>query len=319
VAQIEWRSFQAADGSEVPQHALTVRISGGNLRVMLVPTTDALKPAYYTVKFNSDGRTQFTEYWSVPPTSAPLHVKDVRSSGPVAGPITDPVTPIPIADVAGLRTELDLRPARGATFTASRAAMIGATGAIESVIGNPGDCVRVDGTSGPCGTEGGGGTEPPPGQIVFIDGEVPQGVINGANQTFALTGAPYPALSLRLYRNGMLLRQGVEYTISENIVSIAPSVIPQPGDSLQAWYRLVPTGTPTVEFVDGEVPLGLVDGSNRVFNLNLPPLPASSLQVYRNGLLQKPGEDYQLSVNTLTFFAVSTPQPGDLLQVWYRK
>ena len=87
VAQIEWKSFQAADGTEVPQQSLNVRVVAGNLRVALVPTSNAAKPLTYTVKFNSDGRTQFMEYWSVAPSASPVRLKDVRTQ-PVAGNIT---------------------------------------------------------------------------------------------------------------------------------------------------------------------------------------------------------------------------------------
>src|SRR4051794_33072215 len=87
LAQIDWKSFQAADGSEIPQQSVTVRITFGQLRVSLVPTTNALRPATYSVKFNSDGKTQFTEMWAVPPSSTAVRLKDVRSQVS-AGPIT---------------------------------------------------------------------------------------------------------------------------------------------------------------------------------------------------------------------------------------
>ena len=46
VAQIEWKSFQAADGSEIPQQTLNVKVVSGNLRVALVPTVNASKPVH---------------------------------------------------------------------------------------------------------------------------------------------------------------------------------------------------------------------------------------------------------------------------------
>src|SRR3954451_12110522 len=87
VAQIEWKSFQAADGSEIPQQTLSVKVAGGSLRIALVPTANAAKPTTYMVKFNSDGRSQFIEYWSVPLSASPLRLKDVRSQSQ-AGAIT---------------------------------------------------------------------------------------------------------------------------------------------------------------------------------------------------------------------------------------
>ena len=52
--------------------------------------------------------------------------------------------------------ELTLRPRQGIIFLPSRAAVIGATGELESASGDPEDCIRVDGSSGPCGVSGGG-------------------------------------------------------------------------------------------------------------------------------------------------------------------
>ena len=43
VAQIEWKSFQAADGSEIPQQTISVKVVAGGLRIALVPTANAPK------------------------------------------------------------------------------------------------------------------------------------------------------------------------------------------------------------------------------------------------------------------------------------
>jgi hypothetical protein len=307
-AQITWKSFQAADGSEIPQQTLSIRVTNGSLRVTLVPTTNALRPATYTVKFNADGRTQFTEYWAVPASSAPVRLRDVRVQAPGPANLENPNGPVEIAGVTGLRTELDLRPAKGASYVASRAAVINSSGAIDAALGLPGDCLRVDGTTSPCGTGG----------LLFVDGERPAGLVNGVNTAFALSAAPTPAASLTLFRNGMLLRQGVDYTVLGSSVVLAPGNAPAVGDRLEAWYRLPSTGTPITNFADAEVPAGVTNGVNTIFTLSGTPLPASSLRVFRNGLLQKEGVDYQLAVNTLTFTPVSIPQTGDIVQVWYR-
>jgi hypothetical protein len=71
-------------------------------------------------------------------------------------------------------------------------------------------------------------------------------------------------------------------------------------------------------FFDGEVPQGTVNGSNSAFNLANTPNPASSLSLFRNGVLQKAGSDFSLSGSTITFMAASVPQTGDLLQASYR-
>jgi hypothetical protein len=313
IAQISWKSFRASDGSEIPAQSLSVSIANGAVRVALVPTTNALQmhSVLYTVKFNADGRTHFSELWAVPPSGATLRLRDVRFQGPPPGNITQPDGSVDIIDVPGLRTELDLRPGKGAGFSTSRAAIINASGAIDAAVGNLGDCIRVDGTAGPCGAGTGG--------LVFVDGESPNGIIDGVNTAFVLSATPTPANSLSLYRNGVLLTQGVDYAISGKNLVLTSGNVPVPGDRLQAWYRLPPTGIPAVEFADGETPGGTVNGVNQVFTLAATPMPASSLRVFRNGLLQKPGLDYELAVNTITFTSVSIPLSGDVLQVFYRR
>jgi len=51
------------------------------------------------------------------------------------------------SDVAGLVTDLAMRPLKGPGFAPSRAAIINSSGAIDAAVGNAADCVLVDGTS----------------------------------------------------------------------------------------------------------------------------------------------------------------------------
>ncbi len=305
VAQVEWTPFQASDGTQVASNTLSMRIVRGQLRVSLVPTTNAVTPVYYTVRFNSEGKTQFVEYWAVPATSGVVRLREIRITGPTGSSGNLTTGTVAITDVSGLRTELDLRPARGAGWIPGRAAIIGGTGGLEAAAGSAGDCVHVDGSSGPCGTT-----------VLYIDGETPSGAVNGTNPTFRLGTEPNPAASLRLFRNGLLMQPGVEFTLNSNIVTMAGNRIPLAGDIIQAWYR---TSGPANSVVDGEVPVGSVDGVNTTFTLASAPLPAASLQVYRNGVLQKLNVDYAVSANTLSFWPFSTPVPGDIIQATYRK
>jgi len=72
---------------------------------------------------------------------------------------------------------------------------------------------------------------------LFSDSETPGGVINGTNTTFTLGSAPSPVASLRLYKNGMLLKQTADYTLSGSTVTFLTAVTPQSGDALVAYYR----------------------------------------------------------------------------------
>lgn len=231
---IQWRGFEASDRSNIATHEVSVRIVNGVLHVRLVPTTTATPPTTYRVRYNSEGKVQFEEIWAVPPSATPLRVRDVRVAGPSSPAPQQEV--IQISDVAGLSAALEQRPVKASGFTPSRAVFINASGELESVAGNLNDCVRVDGTSGPCGVGGGAGAN-------FVDGETPTGLLNGTNAVFTLADAPTPASSLELYRNGLLLKQGLDYTLQGNVITFASGAIPQPGDVLTASYRLPAEGS----------------------------------------------------------------------------
>lgn len=311
VLMINWRSFEGPGASNIPTNSLTVQVKAGRLYVKLVPTTTSAVAAYYSVRYVSSGSVQFTELWSVPPSETALRVRDIRIAWPpVPSSIIDTLTDPTIDDIEGLADELDKRPTKGVTFTPSRTAIVGPTGEIESASGNLSDCVRVDGTSGPCGSVG----------VVagFVDGEAPSGLVDGVNSSFTLSGTPEPSSSLLLYRNGLLQKQGLDYNVAGNGIAFAAGAVPQPGDILLATYRVDVVLTSTLGLVDGETPSGAVDGFNTVFQLAGTPNPGNSLLLYRNGILQKRDVDYTSSGNTLTFLAVSIPQAGDILLASYR-
>lgn len=69
-------------------------------------------------------------------------------------------------------------------------------------------------------------------------GEVPAGAIDGVNTTFTLANTPVNPAGVELWRNGLLLKQGTDYTITAGSPTITFMVgsIPQVGDTLQASY-----------------------------------------------------------------------------------
>jgi hypothetical protein len=230
---ISWSSFEAINASDIAMQSLTVQVVNGNLRVQLVPTTSATPAVFYTVTYNSDGRIQFQETWAVPSSAQPLRVSDVRIATPAAvsgAPPADTGTTgaTQESDVLGLVADLAVRPLKGPGYAAGRVAVVNLLGALESVIGTPSDCVRVDGSSGACGAA-------PP---AFVDGEAPSGTVDGANAAFSLSAIPYPSSSLTVYRNGVLQEAGVDYAVTAQNIQFAPDAVPQPGDTLLASYRL---------------------------------------------------------------------------------
>jgi hypothetical protein len=225
---ISWNSFQAPDNSSIVMQSTTVKVVDGNLRVRLVPSTTATPAGVYSVQYNSDGRAQFQERWAVPSSARALRVREVRiagSAGSSAGSAT--ATPINQSDVIGLIADLGARPVKAPTFAAGRVAMVNSAGLLESVSGTPGDCVRVDGSSGPCGSS----------SPSFVDGDVPAGIVDGANPSFLLAAAPHPVGSLAVYRNGLLQKLGLDYTFNDRTIQFVAEAIPQPGDTLLASYR----------------------------------------------------------------------------------
>jgi hypothetical protein len=235
LAKFTWLSFDAANGTSIAQQTTTVRIIDGNLFVRLTPTTTATPPAEYSVFYESDGKIQFQETWNVPASTAPLRVRDVRTSQPLfpvtGGGSAGGVTQIQESDVTGLVADLTARAVKGPGFSNSRAAVINDTGQIEGAVGSLTDCLHVDGTSGPCGSGGGGST------INFVDEESPGGVVDGSNMTFTIANTPSPASSLHLFRNGMLQKVGFDYTLTGSTITFVSAATPQPGDTILASYR----------------------------------------------------------------------------------
>lgn len=234
-AFIEWKSFDTPSGVVVGEQSVVSRVTAGNLRVQLVPTTD-VAGAYYHVKFNSNGRVQFEEYWGVPPSTTPLKLSEVRFPGRPSsgGGSSGGNTLISIPDVVGLQDELNARPVKGA-FVNGRAVVASQTGALNTVTGNLTDCVRVDGSTVPCTT----------GPMGMIDNEALAGTINGVNTVFTLANAPNPGGSLAVYRNGVRLRNGADYALSSNTITFLAGAVPRTGDSLVATYRTGVTGDPS--------------------------------------------------------------------------
>ncbi len=266
VAYIEWKSFQTPNQVSIGTQSLTVPIVDGNLRVRLVPTTNSSTAGYYHVRFHSDGRIQFSEMWAVPPTTSSISLATVRAAalqqtgGGVLGPAA-----LSIGEVTGLAQELAARPVSGLGYASNRAVRTGASGALEAVTGNLTDCVRVDGTSAPC--ESGGGSYIALG---FVDGETPAGLANGSNTVFSLSSQPSPALSLELYRNGVYLTQGIDYSLSANSITMVSAATPTLGDVLTARYRTAAAGNPTSaaggaltgNYPNPQIAAGVISNSN---------------------------------------------------------
>jgi hypothetical protein len=131
-------------------------------------------------------------------------------------------------------------------------------------------------------------------------GVTPQTIIQNALPLHKIMGTPgaiSQALSLC----------GFNATLFEGQASWGGSSYP----SNQGWavFRVGVSGS-------GQSPIGTIDGSNRVFSL--PSIPVgSSLRVFYNGLLQRPGVDYTSAGTGLT--TTFAPSTGSTLCVLMRK
>ena len=229
---ISWKGFVASDNSTIPTNSIRVPVSGGTLRVRLTPTTTAKTAANYLVQYLVDGKLTDVNVWAVPPSSAPLKVQMVKvtpssGSGSGSGGTVTTQTSVQMSDVVGLLDALAERPTTGAGFLIGRVLVPDINGDLTGLMGTPDQCVRGDGSLGPCG-----------GNASFVDLETPGGTVDGTNAVFTLSDAPAPAASLLLFRNGLLQKAGVDYTLAGATVTFLAGSKPQPGDLLLASYRV---------------------------------------------------------------------------------
>jgi hypothetical protein len=224
IVTISWATFQTGGATPILSNTKTYRIVNGNLYLQLTPTSGANPAAAYVVTYYSSHSSEYQEVWNVPSSAQSLTVAAVRSSS--TDILTDAGASIAESSVTGLVADLAARATMGAGFSPSGVVVSDSSGLLETATGNAGDCVHVDGSSGPCSVS-----------PSFVDGELPTGTMDGVNTSFSLANPPSPSTSLYLYRNGLLLEAGVDYSLSSNAITFFSSATPQPGDNLLANYR----------------------------------------------------------------------------------
>lgn len=135
---------------------------------------------------------------------------------------------------------------------------------------------------------------------IFVNKEIPSGSIDGVNTIYTLSHVPTQG-SDHLYLNGLLIEENsnTDYTISGSTIKFNEPLLS--GSKLHCTYYYIDL-TPLRVFKDKETPLGLIDGTNKVFTLKYTPVENSE-HIYLNGVLQDNGEtnDYIISGSTITF------------------
>ena len=228
---ITWSTFDVTNVGVIVHQSTSVAVVNGNLQLQLAPNATAQPPAnIYSVMYQSDGREQFAETWAIPVSTVPLTVAAVRigtqaASGGGGTGGTGNSTTISESGVVGLVADLAQRPLKGVGFGTNAVAIVDDNGMIETAAGDPGECVFVDGTTGPCG------------QPTYADAETPGGIVDGVNNTFTLAYTPLGS-SLLLYRNGLYMTPNFDYVLTAQTFQFAAGATPQPGDTLTGSYRV---------------------------------------------------------------------------------
>ncbi|MFW6272166.1 MAG: hypothetical protein ACOC2U_00085 [bacterium] len=137
--------------------------------------------------------------------------------------------------------------------------------------------------------------------------EVPTGTMDGSNTDFNLANSPLDG-TVRVYNNSRYLHPD-EYSVNGSILTLVEA--PQYGDHL-----LVDYDNTAIDLVYNEAPIGIIDGSNKEFNLANIPASNNAEVIYINGIRIKPDEDYTIDGNTITF--TLAPEVGDKILVNYK-
>ncbi len=140
------------------------------------------------------------------------------------------------------------------------------------------------------------------------EGSSGSGTGSGSGGTTSSGGGQYATLPISINQ---------VTSLSADLASIN-SAVAALGTQINSLGAVGAAGTTTATFIDGEVPVGTIDGSNSTFSLSQSPVPAGSLNIFRNGLLQSIGVDYTLSGSAVTFLSGSIPRATDVIAAYYR-
>jgi uncharacterized protein YoxC len=321
----------AIPGTIAPQ-STSAQIYTGALSVLLVPTTTASPGAYYQALYNSSNAlVTWTETWSVPPSSTPVTLNQIRTSttegsggsgggtgGSGGGGLS---LPIQISDVRDLASDLAAINSSLAGLTTTENALTGTVSSNTSSIAtlstglddlkatvstiSTSVAAMNDSLTGLTGTVNGIGAT-----VGALSSSVTDltSTVAGISSTAGALSSTVSGLTSTVAGIGnTVTTQGNTITTLSNTVT-----------SLNAQVDSLTAGSSSAVFADGETPSGTMDGSNGTFTLAAAPAPAVSLQLYRNGLEQASGTDFSLSGSTITFLNGNFPKSTDIVQAFYR-
>jgi hypothetical protein len=122
----------------------------------------------------------------------------------------------------------------------------------------------------------------------------PTGTTNGLNLTFLIPDNNFTPGTLVVTRNGLVLKNGVDFFESQSLPGFTVTDAPITGSTLLAFYRLPSVFLPTTagEFQRVNiVPSGTIDGSNLTFTFT-ENFIAGTVEIWRNGMKLQNGVDF---------------------------
>ena len=153
--------------------------------------------------------------------------------------------------------------------------------------------------------------------LPVIEREVPSGSINGINQNFVISQDVMNNTSILVFVDGLPVSNTSWSIVNKTITLTTAPVV---GQDVYVWYfALSPNSQNPLSGLQ-EVPTGVIDGSNGLFQLSGQPSDQRSLLVFVDGKLINPA-DFDLitglTQSSINFHAGSKPQVGQDVFCFY--
>lgn len=151
--------------------------------------------------------------------------------------------------------------------------------------------------------------------IVEFYQEPPQGIYDGVNKDFTLSKAPKSVNDLIIFYDGLMVPK-TEYTLNGTQL-ITTDIAPTLGQKLLAFYVVDQSNDFTCW---QESPIGVIDGTNRLYQLTKMPENIFGMYLFRNGFIV-PASEFDFIQGSTTayiqFHSGKQPILGDDIYIFY--
>ncbi len=297
-------------GASIDPQPASIQIDNGFLYILLLPTTDV--GSYYLATYtSSSGVVVRREEWQIPISTAPVTPSSVVVPGstgnipPTSTTAQTATLPISISEVSSLSSDL-------ASINNSVASISNSLLPVQSTL--PTLNTQLSSLqSSITSLSGQSASQSTTLSSVNTNISALSASVASMQTQFGALSTTVNSLSTASATNSTDLAT-LKGTVNALITTV--NGLNQLALSLQSSIVAI---TQPARFVDAEVPQGTTDGSNLIFSLQQSPAPASSLSLYKNGLLLKQSSDYELNGSTIKFATTGlTPQISDALSASYR-